>query len=290
MSVNAKLNNMIRVCQIAALFALCLILLACAPKPNNNFPNNLKIRDLAPKTDVNSVGANILKTVNLNLHLMDIPLENFKKLDEIRRTLSIKPIKFNNYLAFSENSFTAYYGKNQTLNTVYDLLKIAGAQTVMNPGIMLTDGESYDVMIKQLPQMQLVSYTALNGSKESARVGPGVFAMHITVEKTTTLDDAATVTIYPIFTLMSSSAIPQLNMQEKLRDFPFTSVALRLNMIPGDFIFLAPESNVSDQSTVDGLFFGNPDGTLFMNFDENKLPQRKPSVRVYLLYCMGLNF
>jgi hypothetical protein len=281
---------MIRVIEIAALIALCFIPSGCEPKSDNNFPNNLKIKDLAPKIDANSPDVNKLKTINLDVHILDIPEENFKKLNEIRSTLNIKPIKFYNSLAFSANSFSAYYGKNKTLNTVYDLLKIAGAQSVTHIANILPDGESSDIMIKQLPQMQLVYYNSLDGLKEAARVGPGIIAMRITVEKTTSLDNAAAVTIYPIFTSMSSNAIPKLRMQEKLYDFPFTSAALRLNMIPGDLIFLAPESNISDQSTLGGLFFSNPDGTMFMNFNENKLPESKPSVRVYLLTCLGLNF
>ena len=138
--------------------------------------------------------------------------------------------------------------------------------------------------------MQLVSYSSLNGSPEAARVGPGLITMHISVEKSNSLDEAGTVTILPMFTVISSNTIPELSMIEKQRDFPFTSAALQLDMTPGDFIFLASEKYISDQSILSGLFFSNPDGSMFINFDERKLPERKPSVRVYILTCVGLNF
>ena len=281
---------MVRTIQIAILTLLGFLLTSCQPVSDNNLPDNINIKDLAPINPDGSPEFNKLKTLNLDLHILEVPVENFSKLDEIRRTLRIRPLKFNNYLAFSENSFSAYYGKNLTLSTVYGLLQIAGAQNVIRTAVMLPDGESDDVIIKQLPQIQTVSYSSLKGSQESARIGPGYFAMHIGVVKSNALKDAATVTIFPIFTIMSSNAISQLNQIEKERDFPFTSAALRLDMTPGDFIFLAPERLIIDQSTLCGLFFGNPFGSIFLDFNDRKPPERKPTVRVYVLTCVGLNF
>jgi hypothetical protein len=88
---------------------------------------------------------------------------------------------------------------------------------------------------------------------------------------------------------MSGNTIPELDYRAKLRDFSFTDAAVQLDMKPGDFIFLAPERYISDQSTLCGVFFSNPYGTLFTNVGENKTPERKPSFRIYLLRCVGLN-
>jgi hypothetical protein len=280
---------MIRIIYIAYFFMFFFSLTSCTPPSDNNFPGNIKIKDLAPISDNNSPQVNLLKTLNLDLQVLEIPEENFNKLGEIRRTLSIRPIKFNNFLAFSENSFSAYYGKNQTLRRVYDILKIAGAQNVTGTALLLPDGVSDDVPIKPLPQIQTVSYSSLKGSPEAARVGPGFIAMHIMVEKANSIDDAATVTILPIFTVTKKSSIPELSLREKLRDFPFTSAALQLNMTPGDFIVLAPERLITDQTTLCGLFFSNPSGSMFLNVDEHTLPERKPSIRLYILTCVGLN-
>lgn len=274
---------------VPCLIAFVILLGCCTPKSDNNLPENIKIKDLAPTYNNGSPRPNVLKAINIDFHVLEIPEENFIKLGEIRRTLNIRPLKFNNYLAFSANSFSAYYGRNQTLSTVYDLLQIAGAQNVIRKAIMLADGESDNITIQQLPKMQTVSYSNLSGLEEAARVGPGYIAMHISIEKTTSLDDAAKVTIFPIFTLMSTNTIPQFSLLDKLQDFPFTSAALQLNMTPGDFIFLAPERYITDQTTLAGLFFSNPYGSMFYNFEERKPPERKPSIRVYLLTCIGLN-
>jgi hypothetical protein len=278
-----------RTIHIAILILPVLLLTSCSHPSDNNITDHLKIKDLAPTNPDGTPEMNRLKTMNLDLQVLEIPTENFNKLNDIRRTLKIRPLQFYNYLAFSDNSFSAYYGQNQTLRTVYDLLGMAGAQNVTTSEIMLPDGESQDLTIVTLPQMQTVSFSGIEGSPEAARVGPGAIVMHVSVKKTQSLDDAGTVTIYPMFTVMSSNTISELSMREKLRDFSFTSAALRLDMKPGDFIVLAPESLITDQSTLCGLFFCNPYGSMFMNFGEKKLPERKPSVRVYILTCVGMN-
>ncbi len=288
---------MVRVIYIAVLIVCCALLACCRPKPDNNFPNGIKIGDLKPVYKDGSTGNNILKAINIDFHVLEIPEENFSKLDEIRRTLSIRPIKFNNYLAFSANLFSVYYGRNQTRGTVYDLLQIAGAQHVGNQAIILVDGESTDIPIQQLPQTQAVYFSNLNGELEAARIGPGYLAMHIKVEKSTTLDDYGRVTICTLFSPMTTNTLrdklpEEYKLLDKVQDFSFnfTSTVMQLDMTPGDFIFLAPEQHSNDQEKLSSLFFNNPQGSLFFNPEERKPPERKPTIRVYLITCLGLNF
>ena len=290
---------MIREIKIAVLVIFCCTLPGCQPKSDNNSIDNIKINDLAPVYRDGSPVNNVLKAISLDFHIIDVPAENFHKLDEIRRSLNIKPIKFNNYLAFSANSFSAYYGRNQKRRTVYDILEIAGAQHVINQGIILVDKQSNDIPIQQLGQMQAVYYRNLNGEKESARIGPGNIVLHIAVKKAETFDNAAEVTIFPLFTRISGSSLSRYALMDKAQDFPFYAAAMQLNMIPGDFIFLAPEQYTDDQTSLSGLFFGNPMGSIFDDPDEQKLPTRretqdrtklKPSIKVYIITCVGLNF
>ncbi len=280
---------MIRTIHIAILILAALLLISCSHLSDNNVTENLKIKDLAPIKPDGSPEMNKLKTINLDLNVVEIPTENFNKLNEIRRALQIRPLQFNNYLAFSDNSFSAYYGQYQTLGIVYDSLVMAGAQNVKEAAIILAEDQSQDFIITPLPQMQKVSFSGIDGSSEVARVGPGALVMHVTVKKTQSLDDAGTVTIYPMFTVMAANTISELSMREKSRDFSFTSAAMRLDMKPGDFIVLAPESLITDQNTLCGLFFSNPYGSMFMYPGQNKMPERKPSVRIYILTCVGMN-
>jgi len=292
---------MVKVVEIAVLIMFCMLLGGCPPKSDNNLPDGLKIKDLGATNNNDSSNSNLLKVVNLSFHVLEIPAENFNKLVDVRRSLDIKPLKFNNYLAFSANSFSAYYGKYQKLFTVYELLQMAEAQTVIESKIWLADGESDNLIIKQLPQNQVVNYSNMKSEPEAARVGPGYITLHIDVEKAVSLDDSAKVTIFPLFSLMTTASLRDKlpdeykdldnhqNFGFASQDFAFTSAAMQLNMTPGDFIFLAPEKHISDQTDLSGIFFSNPSGSLFYQYDERKLPERKPSVRVYLLTCLGLN-
>ena len=277
---------------VFVLIVFCILPGGCQPKPDasdNKFPEGIKINDLAPVYKDGSPEDNVLRAVNIALHVIEVPVENFNKMDDIRRALSISPIKFNNHLAFSENYFSAYYGKNQTLSTVYSLLEMAGAQNVSNQTIMLADGQSDNIPTQQLPNMQVVYFKNLSGKDESARIGPGFITMHIKVEKSITLEDYAEVTIFPLFTRMTTNTIREFSLLDKLQDFAFTSAAMQLNMTPGDFIFLAPERYSSDQTTLSSLFFNNPRGSIFFNPESREIPTPKPSVRVYLIKCLGMN-
>jgi hypothetical protein len=60
-------------------------------------------------------------------------------------------------------------------------------------------------------------------------------------------------------------------------------------MSPGDFVFLGPEKYIEDQTTLGGLFFNKPEGSLFFGATEHKGPEQKPAVRVFLLVCTGIN-
>ena len=279
---------MIRI-HIAVIVFLGLLLTGCNKPKEPDFPGDLTIQDLAPINPDNTSNTRRLKTLNLDLNIMEIPIDNFNMLDEIRRNLKIEPIKFNSYLAFSENYFSVYFGQFQNISTVYGLLEMAGAQNLIRQALMLPDGESENIPIKQIMQMQTIDYTSLRGDKEKVRVEPGYLTMYLEVKKSLNAENKGTVIIYPLYSLMTSNTIPELDMRFKLRDFAFDSTALKLDMQPGDFIFIAPERFIMDQTTLSGLFFSNPYGTVFMNLDENRPPERKPSFRVYVLTCVGNN-
>ena len=73
-----------RAIQIAILALLSLILTSCTQPSDNNLPENINIKDLAPINPDGSPEMKKLKTINIDLHVLEIPVENFKKLDEIQ--------------------------------------------------------------------------------------------------------------------------------------------------------------------------------------------------------------
>ena len=282
---------MVRTIHIAVLCFMSFSLLGCkTPDTPSPIPDNTSINDLGPENPNGIPLKTYLKTTNLDLHIYEIPADNIRELDEIRRVLDIRPLQFINPVAFRANTFSVYFGRGQTWNTVNDQLTIAGAQTLTQMAIMLPNGETEDTIIKEITQPQVVYFTSIQDIKEAVHIEPGIIALRIKVENPPVLDGTCNLTACPVFTLLKENTIPELNERLRLRDFAFDAAAFRLNMKPGDFVFLSPEQYISDQLTLSGLFFSNPQGTIFFNKDIYKVPIRKPAIRVYLLTCVGVNY
>ena len=279
---------MIRIIHIAALICLYLSLAGCPTPEEKPLWDQTKIDDLAPQNNDGRSQNKTLQTINFDLHIYEVPADNIRKIDEIRRTLDTIPFRFNSRLAFSANSFSVYFGRLQTWNTITDLLFTAGGERRSRTSLLLPDGQTEDITVAGFDYPLTVYFTSSQGAMEGARIGPGHLVMRIKAGSSPTLSDVTNITIYPVFLVPVVNAVPQLDAQIKLREFPFTAAAFGLNMSPGDFIFLSPEKYVTDMSSLGGLFFNNPRGSLFFQKDRRKPPEFKPSFRVYMLTCTGI--
>ena len=74
----------------------------------------------------------------------------------------------------------------------------------------------------------------------------------------------------------------------RFHEFDFSSAGFGLKMSPGDFVVLGPDKYISDRSTLGGLFFSKPEGSLFFDKTKRKMPKHKPAVRVFVLVCTGI--
>jgi hypothetical protein len=280
---------MIRAFQIAVLCLLSFYLAGC-PEPQEEPPvwNKVKIGDLAPYDDSSKPQTHLLKVMNLDVHIFEIPAENIGRLDKIRKTLFIRPLRLKDYRAFTANSFLVRFGQFQMLEEVLALLLAADGRKIAQVSLLLPDGQDETIVITGLDGPQTIFYTSIEGSKESAKVGPGILGLRIQSEKIPGAAGVSSVTAYPVFSLPIRSSIKKLTNRLKLREFPFTAAAFGLKMGPGDFVYLGPKEYVSDQTSLGGLFFSNPQGSLFLI--KNKPPELKPAVRIFLLVCSRINY
>ncbi len=267
---------------------LCFCLLGCAKPEEEPIWEKVKIGDLAPSGD-GAAKAQFVKSINLEVHVIEIPADNIGDLDNVRKKLRIKPLKLKNFQAFSSNSFLARFGQSDMWNEVHGMLTAAGGQEVVNVSLMLSDSHPQTLAITGLRKTQTVFYTADDGSRQGANVGPGILGLRIKGDKIPGRKGICEITAYPVFSLPTKSAIRELEEQMKRREFPFTSAALGLRMTPGDFVFLAPKEYVSDQTSLGGLFFSNIRGRMFLNAAERKPPEHKTAVRVFLLACTRID-
>jgi len=265
----------------------CLV--GCAePEPEMPIWEKVKIGDLAPQGVGKTQKVELLKMTRLDINIFEIPADNISEIDRIRKKLFIRPLKLKDYEAFNANSFMVRFGQIEMWRQTNDWLLGAEGRNISNVSLMLADGQAQTIAITGLDRPQTIFYTAVNGSRQGANVGPGIFGLRIKAEKIPGSRGVCDLVAYPVFSPPTESTIPQLDALGKLGEFPFTSAAFGLKMSPGDFVFLAPKEYVSDQTALGGLFFSNPRGGLF--FSKTKAPEYKPAVRIFLLVCTGINY
>jgi hypothetical protein len=248
-------------------------------------PDKVKIGDLAPRLDGIPQQPKLLKTLNFDVHVFEIPTENISDLKKIRDQLYIRPLRLSDFPAFEANSFSVRFGQYKNWDDVVTLLLAADAKKIANVSLMLPDGQSETIVITSLNASGKIHFTGDSGLREEVNVGPGFFGLLIKADKIQDEKGACNITAYPVITPMTKSTIPTIDARVRLREFSFTAAAFGLKMSRGDFIFLGPKEYISDQTALGGLFFSNPQGSLFPGKDKHTIPERKPAVRIYLLVC-----
>jgi hypothetical protein len=283
--------DMTRAFHIVLVGCLGLGLLGCN-KPEKTKPlwEQVKIGDIAPSGDANRSIAQMLKTINFSVHIFEIPADKIDALEDVWYTLYTGPLRFNNYDAFRANSFSLGFGQVQMWNRIQNILYAANGQKIVTVSLLLSDGEYNDLIVTGLDTERTIYYTAADGSKQGASVGPGVIALRLKAQKIAGLKDVCTLIAYPVFSLPTGSAIPQLSARAEQREFLFSSAAFGLRMSPGDFVVLGPQKYISDQTSLGGLFFSKTEGSLFFSPTERKPPEPKPAVRIFLLFCTKINY
>ncbi|MHC4546742.1 MAG: hypothetical protein ACYSYL_19870 [Planctomycetota bacterium] len=250
----------------------------------------VKITDLAPSDNNKQPTAQLIKTINFNVYIFEIPSEDIGTLDDVWPMVYTQPLRFNNPDAFSENSFLAGFGQIPMWGRIADLLRSANGIQAGTVSLLLPDGQSNDVAVAVLGKEQTVFYTSKNRSKEGLKPGPGQLGLRIQAEKIPDSRGVCKVSVLPVFSSLKRTSIPLLSGREKSGEFLFTSVGFILKMSPGDFVLVGPKKYDSGQTTLGSLFFSKPEGSLFINELERKAPELKPSVRLFLLVCTGINY
>jgi len=282
---------MIRAFQIAFLSCLGFYMVGCrSSEQSEPKPEQIKIGDIAPSRSDQQPATDLLNTVNFDVYIFEIPAENISKLNDAWQILYLKPLLFTNYNAFRANSFMVRFGQMQIWQRVNDLLRAADGQKIATVSLLLPDGQTNDLIVTELNSKQSISFIAANGSGQGATIGPGNLVLRIKAEKIPEARGVCKLIAYPVFTVPIISSIPELVARAKLREFVFFSAAFGLKMGPGDFVVLAPERYISDQSTLGGLFFSKPEGSLFFSPADPRKSEPKPTAKIFLLVCSRINY
>jgi len=281
---------MIRVFQIVVLSCVCLSVTGCKiPEKNKPVWEQVKIGDIAPSVSSKQAGLQLFKTINFDAHIFKIPAENVNKLGDIWKILYTQPLRFQDYKAFRANSFVARFGQTPMWNKIFDLLRDANGHKAATVKLLLPDGQAGDVVVTGLNGKQDISYISRDGLTNKASIGPGILSLRIKAEKSAGSRGMCSVIAEPAFSLLISGPVPDLAERAQRHEFIFAPMAFGLKMSPGDFILLGPDRYISDQSTLTGLFFSEPKGSLFFSETKPKPPELKPAVRIFILVCTGVS-
>lgn len=275
---------MLRAFRIIVLSGVCLLVSGCKiPGKSKPVWEQVKIGDIGPSAGGEQPGSRFLKAISFDVHIFEVPAENINKLDDIWKILYAQPLRFRDYRAFRANSFYARFGRAAEWEQMMDLLRAANGQKVVTVKLLSTDSEANDVIAVMLDNQQDVLYVSGNGLTDKVNIGPGLLCLRIRAQKTSGSRDMCSIIAEPAFSIPIDGSVPDLAERMQRREFTFAPLTFGLRMSPGDFILLGPERYISDQSALGGLFFSKPKGSLFFGETLLKPPERKPSVRVFIL-------
>lgn len=277
-----------RVVKIAVLGLVGLFAAGCDKGESKASWEDVKIGDIGPVQSVKGPGGQLLKTANFDLYIYEVPGENVGKLEDLWESVYARGVRFYNYRAFSANLFRVGFGKRFRWSGTQGLLREVGGKRMARIALLLADGELQNVMVTGLNEPRELSYIARDLSREKAIVGPGIMALRVRGERLAGERGVCQVVAYPAFLLPVMSAIAPLGEQANRGEVKFTAAGFGLKMSPDDFVVLGPRKYLSERVTLGGLFFSNLDGTMFLS--KGKPPEVKPSFRVFVLVCTGINY
>jgi len=249
----------------------------------------VKIGQLGPPSPDPSRRAKLIGTVSFDVYAFDLPADNIDKLDPVWQVLSAKPIRTNSYTAFAENGFRVRYARLRVWKEVQAMLAKAGARGAGTTSLTLSEEMPADLPIADLSQGRPISFVGTDLSKQIANVGTGVLVLRLRAEPVPGARGVRKMIAYPVHTLPVSLAIPELDSAARQREFYFGAAAFASQMSPGDFVMLAPNTYTGERQSLGGLFFNKPVGTLFLDTEQNRPPERKPTVRVFVLICTRMS-
>jgi hypothetical protein len=254
-------------------FAAAIIIGCNSPEKERPVWEDTKIGDLASGRDKGRAAGQLVRTINFNAFVFEIPVENIHVLDNVWWALTTQHIEFNNYKTFRDNTFMVGYGQVDMWNRIAELLQSAEGKRQVRVSLLLTEGQSDDFAVADLNGEKKVYYSTAEELVEKA-IGPGILALRIQAERVPGSRGVCMLRATPVFSAPVTSSIPQIAEHNQHREFVFTETGFKLKMSPGDFFFLGPEKYTAHQVTLDSLFFSRP--------------RRKPVVRIYLFVCTGI--
>lgn len=256
---------MARITKIMFYFFLVTVLAGCkSPEPKPIW-EDIKIGDLAPPNQ--PTAQTMIKTINFNIEIIDIPRDNAFVLEAIQKILPSVQFEYSSQKAFAENSFWVGFGDGDLWPQIANALDQVKAKKIETISLLLTDGQYEDIAISELPRRTDLYYLSEQGTMEMVRLENGQIAMRVKATKAAGARGVCNFQAMPVYPLPGDTAT-QLSYGHKMGEVLFTPMFFEIDMTPRTFILLTPNKVVKGKSTPAGYFF-----------------DRDKYLRIYLIIC-----
>ena len=244
---------------------------------------DVNIADLAPP---DKPALRLLKTIDFNILVYEIPIDHITQIRELWRGINTQSIQFKNAFAFHSNAFRI--GLTQRLNWVQGTLESAGAILAHEHKIIFGSVPENDLDIRMIDHHQSLHFCNYERRYQYINIAPSKLVLRLKCGPIPNMPETCQLLGYPVITSNISYSIPELAERARARDIAFNTTAFKCYLRIGDILVLGPEEYYGDESSLGGLFFKTPQGTLFLEDPQGDQPQQKPSLRVYVMVCTSI--
>ena len=265
---------MARTLKTVILVGMILLFAGCQAAEEKPIWEQVKIGQLAPATGGGGLLGQLLKTIDFNVYVFEIPTGKISVLDEIWPELYSKPFHFRDRQAFNANSFSMGFGQAQMWDKIGNKLRSGGAKKVETISMLLNNAEPRDLVVSEVEKEKTIFYIAGSGPMEGVTVGPGKIALRMKAEKIDASRGVCNLEAMPVFSPRPKGRIERLSKQQDKETFLFKALGFNLKMSPGDFLFLGPSKYSAHQATLASHFFSRGG--------------QWPIVQVYLIICVRM--
>jgi hypothetical protein len=258
-------------------------------KPQQEPPiwQNVKIGDLSDP-DSNNKHVETLQSINIAVHVFEIPIESIKKLRCLWNATESRSLRFKNHYAFRSNAFRAGMATTYKWDAITACIVQAGGHLAETVALLCTSEQPGDLTMAILDKRGEITFIGKDGQTKQTTIGPGHLVLRIKVQRLSRDPQACQLVTYPVFTIPVPSSVPELAERIRSREIAFITAAVTTPISPGQILVLGPEEYYGDESTLGGLFFEKPEPSLFVDQLQPKMPTLKPSVRILAIVCTDI--
>ena len=254
---------------------LILLGAGCANTQEEPIWEKTKITDLAPPAQKKEPGGLLIKTIDFQAFIFELPAEKITDLAEIADSLSSGPIKLAEENAFEQNSFSIALGHYGLWQPTLAGLGNIEAEKLKTVSLLISSRRKEDLAARRVRNQRLL-YASSQDNIEEVTLGAGWLALRMSAKKLPRAPGYCSLTAAPVFSIPVTTPIAELEKIVKSREISFDSAGFTVRMRPGDFFMLAPTGAWGKNPTLGNLFFGKP------GVDS--------VVRFYLIACTRINY